>query len=187
MVSTLVLRIERGGICGKIYSSSHMKFTSIVVDMGKLQIAAAMVFIASGLVCMGAETKKVEVKIRPIDAKEAAKVSFTRDIKPILVNNCVECHSTEDRKSNFEVTSVETLKQKGKKAGAGVIPGKPDQSSVVQYIRGLADGPQMPKGEPALSEDELHLIRSWIAAGAKDDSAEIASAKNENASFGNLN
>src|SRR2546423_711951 len=107
--------------------------------------------------------KKVEIKIRPIDPTAAAKVSFARDIKPILINNCVECHSVEDRKSNFEVTSVETLKQKGKKAGPGVIPGKPDESAVVQYIRGLADAPQMPKGQPLLNEDELHLIRSWIA------------------------
>ena len=118
---------------------------------------------------MAAEAKKkpVEIKIRSIDSAAAAKVSFSRDIKPILINTCTECHSAEDRKSDFEVTTVETLKQKEGKAGAGVIPGKPDESSVVQYIRGLADGPQMPKGSPALSEEELHLIRSWIAARRK--------------------
>src|SRR5665213_1363154 len=120
--------------------------------------------------------EKVEIKIRSIDPKEAAKVSYTRDIKPILVNDCVECHSTEDHKSNFDVTSVESLKKKGKKAGPGVIPGKPDESAVVQYIRGLADAPQMPKGELILSEQELHLIRSWIAAGAVDDTGMVAAA-----------
>ena len=151
-----------------------------------LYCALAILFSACSLL-FAAEKKKTEIKIRPIDSVAAAKVSFTRDIKPILINTCTECHSVEDRKSNFEVTSVDTLKQKGKKAGPGIIPGKPDESSVVKYIRGLADGPQMPKGSPALSEDELHLIRSWIAAGAKDDSAEIASVKNGNGSFGNLN
>jgi hypothetical protein len=150
---------------------------------------AAFLFVIFFVGALGfaAEKKKAEIKIRPIDPIAAAKVSFTGDIKPILLNACVECHSAEDRKSNFEVTSVETLKQKGKKAGAGVIPGKPDESSVVQYIRGLADGPQMPKGSPALSEGELHLIRQWIAAGAKDDSAQIANIKDEKGSFGNLN
>ena len=34
--------------------------------------------------------------------------------------------------------------------------------------------PQMPKGNPALSEDELHRVRMWIAGGARDDSAAIA-------------
>lgn len=135
-----------------------------------------------------AKKKPVEIKVRSIDPATAAKVSFVRDIKPILINTCTECHSAEDRKSDFEVTSVETLKQKGKKAGPGIIPGKPDESSMVKYIRGLADGPQMPKGSPALSEEELHLIREWIAAGAKDDSAEMANVlEKKSGSFGNLN
>jgi hypothetical protein len=119
---------------------------------------------------------KTEIKIRPIDLKEAAKVSFSRDIKPILANDCDECHSAEDHKSNFDVSSVATLLKHGKKAGPGVVPGKPDESAIVQYIRGLADGPQMPKGETPLSEQELHLIRSWIAAGAVDDSAAFAAS-----------
>jgi hypothetical protein len=121
-----------------------------------------------------AADSKVEIKIRPIDLKEAAKISFSRDIKPILANDCDECHSSDDHKSNFDVSSVDTLKKHGKKAGPGVIPGHPDDSSIVRYIRGLANGPQMPKGEPVLSEQELHLIRSWIAAGAIDDSASFA-------------
>lgn len=149
---------------------------------------ALAVLFALGVISFAAEKKKTEIKIRPIDPSAAARVSFTRDIKPILINACTECHSVEDRKSNFEVTSVETLKQKGKKAGDGIVPGKPDESSVVIYIRGLADGPQMPKGAPTLSEDELHLIREWIAAGAKDDSAEMATASEKSAgSLGNLN
>jgi mono/diheme cytochrome c family protein len=134
-----------------------------------------------------AEKKKTEIKIRFIDSKEAAKVSYSRDIKPLLVNNCIECHSPEDKKSGFDATTVSALLEKGKKAGKGVIPGKPDESAIVQYIRGLAEGPQMPKGSEALSENELHLIRLWIAAGAKDDSADASSQTTENSSFGSLN
>ncbi len=151
-----------------------------------MSVFIALCFIGS--IAFAAEKKKTEIKIRPLDSVAAAQVSFTRDVKPILVNTCVECHSSEDPDSDFEVTSVETLKQKGKKAGAGVIPGKPDESAIVQYIRGLTDEPQMPKGSPALSEDELHLIRQWIAAGAKDDSGELANvpSKNQKTSFENL-
>src|SRR5271169_1151192 len=114
---------------------------------------------------------RTEINIRPIDLKEAAKVSYSRDIRPILASDCDECHSAEDHKSNFDVSSVAALLKHGKKAGPGVVPGKPDASAIVQYIRGLADGPQMPKGEPPVNEQDLHLIRSWIAAGAVDDSA----------------
>src|SRR5277367_330623 len=124
-----------------------------------------------------AEAKtRADINIRPIDLKEAAKVSYSRDIKPILASDCDECHSAEDHKGNFDISSVATLLKHGKKGGPGVVPGKPDDSAIVQYIRGLVDGPQMPKGEPALSEQDLHLIRSWIAAGAVDDSAAFAAS-----------
>lgn len=123
------------------------------------------------------DAKKTDIPIRPIDLTAAGKISYSRDIKPILANDCDECHSAEDHKSGFDISSVPMLLKHGKKAGAGVIPGKPDESSIVQYIRGLADGPQMPKGEPVLTEAELHLIRSWIAAGAIDDSATYVAAK----------
>src|SRR5262245_11608433 len=83
-----------------------------------------------------AEQKIVEIKIRDLDPGEAAKVSYARQIKPILENNCAECHSAEERKSQFDVSAVSTLLQKGKKAGPGVVPGKPDESAIVQYIRG---------------------------------------------------
>jgi hypothetical protein len=127
-----------------------------------------------GFSARAAESKRVEIQVRSIDLKEAAKVSFARDIKPLLVSDCDECHSADDHKGAFDISSVATLTKGGKKGGAGIVPSKPDESSIVKYIRGLADGPQMPKGEPPLSEAEVHLIRSWIAAGAVDDSTQVA-------------
>ncbi|MEW6305402.1 MAG: PSD1 and planctomycete cytochrome C domain-containing protein [Verrucomicrobiota bacterium] len=119
----------------------------------------------------GAEGKKpVPVNVRPIDPAAAATVSFARHIKPLLLNYCVECHSATERKGEFETTSVAEMLKSGKRAGPGIVPGKPDDSAIVQYIQGARE-PQMPKGNPPLSEDELHLVRQWIAAGAKDDSA----------------
>ncbi len=122
----------------------------------------------------------VEIKLREIDPAEAAKVSYARQIKPILVDNCLECHSTEDHKGGLDATSVATLIKGGKKARPAIVPGKPDESALVQFIRGLRE-PQMPKGNPALNEDELHLIRLWIFAGAKDDSELVAAEQKKSA------
>lgn len=150
--------------------------------MNRLQRVLAGLFALAAVVgaafCARAADPKsrTDIPIKPIDLKEAAKVSYSRDIKPLLANDCEECHSPDEHKSGFVVSSVADLLKHGKKAGPGVIPGKPDDSAIVKYIRGLADGPQMPKGETPLSEDELHLIRSWIAAGAVDDSAAYAAA-----------
>ncbi|MDB6121795.1 MAG: hypothetical protein JWQ71_788 [Pedosphaera sp.] len=141
-----------------------------VVTMGRSAVAIMLLY--AGALAFGAEKPKVvEIKIRAIDAKEAAKVSYTRDIKPIMDANCSECHGGDDLKGQFDASSVANLIKGGKKAHPAIIPGKPDESALVQYLRGQKE-PQMPKGNSKLSEDELHLVRLWITAGAKDDSGQ---------------
>ena len=58
----------------------------------------------------------------------------------------------------------------GEKLGPSIIPGNPDASPLIQYVRGKLQ-PQMPKDEYPLSDEELRVIRMWIAAGAVDDSS----------------
>jgi mono/diheme cytochrome c family protein len=108
----------------------------------------------------------VAIAIRQIDFQEAAKASYTQNIKPLLEEHCSECHSGDEHKGGFDASSVPNLVKGGKKASPAIIPGKPDESAVVQYLRGQRE-PQMPKGNQKLSADELHLIRSWIAAGRR--------------------
>ena len=124
---------------------------------------------------------KVEIPVREIDPGAAAQVSYARQVRPILANNCADCHSAEDHKGGLDAGSVASLMKGGKKAGPAIVPSKPDESPVVQYLRGLRE-PQMPKGNPALSEDELHLIRQWIFAGARDDSASVAAEEQKGGS-----
>ncbi len=124
--------------------------------------------------------KVVEIGVRELDVAAAAKVSYARQIKPIIVDNCLECHSPEDHKGGLDATSVANLVKGGKKAAPAILPGKPDESPLVEYLRGVRE-PQMPKGNPVLSEDELHLVRLWILAGAKDDSEEVAAEQKASA------
>ncbi|NUM56052.1 MAG: DUF1553 domain-containing protein [Candidatus Hydrogenedentes bacterium] len=112
---------------------------------------------------------------RAIDIEAAKAISFTKDVRPILEENCDECHNPEKMRGDFDTTSVLAMAEGGKKGGVGVVPGKPDEGSLVKYIRGAMQ-PQMPKGEDPLTEDQLHVIRQWIAAGAFDDSSGAAPA-----------
>ncbi len=116
-----------------------------------------------------AQKSAAQDKVSEIDAREVSQVSFARQIRPILETKCVECHDLEERKSDFEVTSVAALLRGGKKAGPSIIPGKPDESPLMQHLDGRRQ-PQMPKGRAPLSETELRLFQMWIEAGAVDDS-----------------
>ena len=124
-----------------------------------------------------------EIAVREIEPAAAAQVSFAGQIKPILTDNCLDCHSAEEHKGGLDASTVATLLKGGKKAGPAVVPGKPDESALVQFIRGLRE-PQMPKGNPPLSEEDLHLIREWIFAGAKDDSVSLAAEEKKGEAAG---
>src|SRR5258706_9544205 len=129
----------------------------------KSLLVAIFVCILAG-VAVAQQAKPVEIKVRPIDPAEAAKVSWVRDVQPLLQAKCSECHSSDERKNEFEITSVETLRTRGRKDAPGVIPGRADESAIILRVLGKTL-PQMPKGRPALSEEEVHLLRMWIAAG----------------------
>jgi hypothetical protein len=51
-----------------------------------------------------------------------------------------------------------------------VVPGKPDESLFLQKLSPNPPcGSRMPVGGKVLPDDQLAMIRSWIAAGALDD------------------
>lgn len=106
--------------------------------------------------------------VREIDLAAARTVVFSRDIWPIFDRQCLDCHSAPHPDGDYDMTTRELMLLPGAKAGAGVIPGDPDNSSIVQYIRGVLK-PRMPHKSDPLTEDELHAIRQWIAAGAEVD------------------
>lgn len=109
------------------------------------------------------------VAIRPLDKVEAKNVSYQRQIQPLLASRCGQCHAGAAPAGGLSVVSLTALRQGGKH-GQDIVAGKPDESALIQYIRGLKT-PRMPMSGPALSVDEVHLLREWIFAGAHDDPA----------------
>ena len=81
----------------------------------------------------------VEIKVREMDPAAAASISYARQIKSIIVDNCLECHSTEDHKGGLDATTVANLIKGGKKTAPAILPGKPDESPLVEYLRGLRE------------------------------------------------
>ena len=67
----------------------------------------------------------------PAKSKPSEKLSFNRDIRPILVENCFACHGPDSasRKAGLRLDQRELAI----KAGA-IVPGKPEESDLVQRI-----------------------------------------------------
>ena len=101
-------------------------------------------------------------------ADDAGIAFFERKVRPILVESCYECHSVESGKSKGDllVDSRDAL-LKGGELGPAIEPGKPEDSLLYLATTYTDDDLEMPP-KKQLSEDEIEVLRKWIAMGAPD-------------------
>jgi hypothetical protein len=104
-------------------------------------------------------------------------VDFTKDIKPILEANCLQCHGPDKQKSSFRLDQNEAALKGGETYAPDIRPGKSSESPLIHFVAGLVPDMKMPaKGEP-LSAEQVGLLRAWIDQGAKwSEEGQIASA-----------
>jgi hypothetical protein len=97
-------------------------------------------------------------------------VSFSRDIAPVLVENCSGCHVDPPRRARgqLNMTSFDRLLTGGD-SGPPIAPGQPANSLIVDRIKGEGGGQQMPQGREPLSDEVIAKIEKWIEEGATYD------------------
>lgn len=94
-------------------------------------------------------------------------VDFDKDIKPILEKSCVKCHSGEKPKGKYSMETKESILK-----GDAVVKGNSAKSPLVHMSSDLVVDEEMPPLDkrdkyPALTKDQIGLIRAWIDQGAK--------------------
>jgi WD40 repeat protein len=101
---------------------------------------------------------------------EQDQVSYYRDIRRILQQNCQGCHQPAKAGGSFVMTAHANLLEKGESGEPGIVPGKPEASKIFTQITPQnGKKPAMPRGKDPLTDFEIGLIKKWIAQGAKDD------------------
>lgn len=99
---------------------------------------------------------------------QAASLSFEKDIRPIFKTSCFQCHGEEKEiKGDLDVR-LKHLLVKGGESGPAVVPGKPEESLLVEQLK----KGKMPKGKKKLKPEDVAKIEQWIAEGAKTLRAE---------------
>src|SRR5690242_19623086 len=96
------------------------------------------------------------------------KISFTRQIKPILAGKCFACHGPDEKERKAELR----LDIRDEAVPSVIKPGDGEHSEVV--VRITTDDAEMrmpPKDskKPAVTADEAKLIGRWIDEGAEYD------------------
>ena len=111
-------------------------------------------------------------------APSADQALWSAHIEPLLKAHCLECHNPTKAKSRLDLTSLQAILRGGER-GAAVIPGRPEESNLYQFLGAEAD-PHMPPGKrKPLAPDDVALLRQWIEALGTPSLAQTAASGSE--------
>jgi WD40 repeat protein len=96
-------------------------------------------------------------------------VSFRRDVAPVFLNQCQECHGPKKSKGGYRLDTFEHLNQSGDSDHAPIVPGKPVDSELFNLISTGDDDDRMPKKADRLPDAQIATIKRWIEQGATFD------------------
>src|SRR5262245_52571789 len=96
----------------------------------------------------------------------ADPVDYTRQVKPLFKERCSACHGALKQQGKLRVDTV-ALIAKGGKSGPAIKPGDPAGSLLIERVSDADDDTRMPPEGKPLSAEQIALLRSWIAEGAK--------------------
>ena len=111
---------------------------------------------------------------------------YPESVENIIVQKCANagCHNTEskDGAAGLDLSTWDKLFEGGRN-GPGVIPYRPDFSTLLYYTntdstQGLSLLPKMPYNAPPLSTVEYEILVNWIQDGAPHKDGRIKFADN---------
>ncbi|MCZ6793769.1 MAG: PSD1 and planctomycete cytochrome C domain-containing protein [Planctomycetota bacterium] len=105
---------------------------------------------------------------QPSSGDRAGIDFFESRIRPLLAENCYECHSRQAKKlrGGLRLDSREGLRRGGD-SGPAIVPGKPAASLLVRAVRRVDPDLRMPPRKE-LSRGEVDAIVEWVRRGAPD-------------------
>ena len=95
----------------------------------------------------------------------AATTDFAKDVQPIIERHCLKCHDASKRKGGLALVSAATLND-GSNTGKVVVPGKANESKLIEAVTSNDAEKKMPPEGAALSTAEIAVLREWIDQGA---------------------
>jgi len=124
-----------------------------------------------GAVAAVAADKKPDISKLPAPASKTG-LTFDKDIKPMLEASCVKCHGAEKPKGKYRVDSKDAFIKGGESEEKAVVIGKSAESPAVLFTADLVEDMEMPPTDkrdkyPALTKEQIALLRAWIDQGAK--------------------
>jgi hypothetical protein len=98
-------------------------------------------------------------------SQTSPQVSFDRDIRPILVARCLNCHGEKKQSGGLRLDAKSSA-MRGGRGGPVIVAGKATESLLYQRVTAPNDDQRMPPTGERLSLAEVSALKTWIDAGA---------------------
>ena len=89
---------------------------------------------------------------------------FDTSVRPLLAEKCFKCHGPKKQKGSLRLDARNTMLVGGD-IGPAVVPGKPDESLIIEAISYKDEDLQMPP-KRRLTDQQVAILKQWIAIGA---------------------
>ena len=142
-----------------------------------LGVAAVLASLSQALWADIAPVPAAAVPIAP--AAQPLSVSdlqfFEARIRPVLADRCYKCHSrlADKIKGGFMLDTREGMLHGGD-TGPAIVPGKPEDSLIIDAISYKDPDLQMPPKGERLTDQQVADITQWIRMGAPDPRSLVA-------------
>lgn len=90
---------------------------------------------------------------------------FEKKVRPILAENCQECHGAHKQKNGLRLDSRDAA-LRGSDYKKVIVPGDPENSLLIKAVRHANGVEAMPNKKPALAANDIETLVQWIKMGA---------------------
>ncbi|NDC64786.1 MAG: DUF1549 domain-containing protein, partial [Planctomycetia bacterium] len=104
-----------------------------------------------------------------IGAADPDRISFNRDVRPIMADTCFHCHGfdSKTREAGLRLDLREAAVAKTEGGVVPIVPGDPDASAVIARIFDAEDPMPPESAHKPLSDAQKDILRRWVAEGAE--------------------
>lgn len=101
----------------------------------------------------------------------AEEVLFNRDVKPILSQNCFQCHGPDDahRAAGLRLDQRDAAMKPVESGATAIVPNQPTNSELLKRVTSVDADLHMPPAESGkkLTAEQIDILRRWVEQGAK--------------------
>ena len=104
----------------------------------------------------------------------SAEISFNREVRPILAENCFYCHGQDanKRKAGLQLNVPDNPLRPNDQQETAIVPGHPEASALVQRLFSTDPDSVMPppNSHRHVTPAQQELLKQWILEGGKYES-----------------